>query len=101
MDSPELFILAANATILLCAYLVVYPRFAGADLARLALNDLVATGCALAVAGYAFAGTDQRFSLLVGEVGWFGFTFTTFVLMELPLLAWYARRHGLVVKDGD
>jgi hypothetical protein len=101
LDSPELFILATNATLLVCAYLFVYPRFAGADLSRLALNDLVATGCALGVAAYAFAGTGQRFNLLVGEVGWFGFTFTTFVLMELPLLAWYARRHGLVVKDED
>jgi hypothetical protein len=28
-------------------------------------------------------------------VGWFGFTVGTFLLMELPLFVWYARRYGL------
>lgn len=95
MDSPETFILLANAAILLCAYFIVYPRFAGSDLNRLALNDLAANAIAIAVAGFAFFGTGQRFDLLFLEVGWFGFTFGTFLLMELPLFVWYARRYGL------
>jgi hypothetical protein len=28
-------------------------------------------------------------------LGWFGFTVLTFLLMELPLFFWYARRHQL------
>jgi hypothetical protein len=95
LDSPETFILLANAAILLCAYFIVYPRFAGSDLNRLALNDLAANAIAIAVAGFAFFGTGQRFDLLFLEVGWFGFTFGTFLLMELPLFVWYARRYGL------
>ncbi len=99
MDSPEIFILLSNAAILLCAYFIVYPRFAGSDLNRLALNDLAANAIAIAVAGFAFFGTGQRFDWLflkIGwEVGWFGFTVVTFLLMELPLFVWYARRHGL------
>ena len=98
MDRPEIFILLSNAAILLCAYLVVYPRFAGGDLNRLALNDLVANALALAVAGFAFFGTGQRFDLLFLEVGWFGFTLVTFLIMELPFFFWYARRHGLSVQ---
>lgn len=95
MDSPETFILLTNAAILLCAYFIVYPRFAGSDLNRLALNDLAATAIAIAVAGFAFFGTGQRFDLLSLELGWFGFTVGTFLLMELPLLVWYLRRYGL------
>lgn len=95
MDSPETFILLSNATILLCAYLVVHPRFAGRDLTRLAVNDLVATALALTVAGYAFWGSGQRFDFGFIEVGWFGFTAATLLLMELPLFVWYAYRHGL------
>ena len=95
MESPETFILLTNATILLCAYFIVYPRFAGSDLNRLALNDLAANAIAIAVAGFAIFGTGQRFDLLFLEVGWFGFAFGTFLLMELPLFVWYARRYGL------
>jgi hypothetical protein len=95
LDSPETFILLTNATILLCAYLIVYPRFAGSDLNRLALNDLAANALAIVVAGFAFFGTGLRFDLLFLEVGWFGFTVVTFMLMELPLFVWYARRYGL------
>lgn len=95
MDSPEIFILLSNAAILLCAYFIVYPRFAGSDLNRLALNDLAANAIAIAVAGFAFFGTGQRFDWLFLELGWFGFTVVTFLLMELPLFVWYARRHGL------
>lgn len=95
MESPETFILLTNATILLCAYFIVYPRFAGSDLNRLALNDLAANAIAIAVAGLAFFGTGQRFDLMFLEVGWFGFTVGTFLLMELPLFVWYARRYGL------
>jgi len=95
LESPETFILLTNATILLCAYFIVYPRFAGSDLNRLALNDLAANAIAIAVAGFAFFGTGPRFDLMFLEVGWFGFTVGTFLLMELPLFVWYARRYGL------
>ena len=95
MESPETFILLTNAAILLCAYFIVYPRFAGSDLNRLALNDLAANAIAIAVAGFAFFGTGQRFDLLSLELGWFGFTVLTFLLMELPLFVWYVRRYGL------
>ena len=95
MSSPEQFVLTVNAVILLCAYFIVYPRFAGADQNRLAINDLVANACALLVVGVNFWGTDARFDLLVTEVGWFGFTVMTFLLMELPLFFWYSRRNQI------
>lgn len=101
MDSPEQFVIIVNAVILAAAYFFIYPRFAGADMNRLAINDLIANACALLVVGLFYAGSDQRFDLLVGEVGWFGFTLISFLIMELPLFVWYARRHGLFVPPND
>lgn len=95
MNSPEQFVLLVNAVILGCAYFIVYPRFAGADQTRLAINDLIANGCALLVVGSNYLGTDQQFDLLFIDLGWFGFTVATFLLMELPLFLWYAQRYGL------
>jgi len=95
LSSPELFVLAINAAILTIAYLWVYPRFAGGDINRLAANDLLANLCALLVSGFFFYDSGVRFDFLVIEVGWFGFTFASFLLMEVPLFLWYVRRYGL------
>lgn len=97
--SPEAFILAVNATIALIAYLYVYPRFAGTDLQRLSINDLVANLAAVGIAAYFFAGSGTRFSLGPLEVGWFAFTVVTFLLIELPLFVGYARRYGVFRKE--
>ncbi|MBM4214168.1 MAG: hypothetical protein FJ179_10700 [Gammaproteobacteria bacterium] len=101
MNSPEQFVLLVNAVILGFAYLVVYPRFAGRDQTRLAINDLIANGCALLVVGVSYAGTGQHFDLLLGEFGWFGFTLATFLLMEIPLFLWYARRYRIFDREED
>ena len=101
LQHPEQFVLLVNAVILGCAYFIVYPRFAGADQTRLAINDLIANGCALLVVGVNYWGSGERFDLVLLEVGWFGFTVATFLLMELPLFAWYARRHGLFERPRD
>lgn len=95
MSNPEQFVLMVNAVILVCAYFIIYPRFAGSDQNWLAINDLIANACAFFVVGFNFWGSGERFDLLVTDVGWFGFTVTTFLLMELPLFVWYVRRHGV------
>ena len=95
MTSPEVFVLTINAVLLWFTYFVVYPRFAGGDMNRLAMNDLAANLAAVVISGYFFYGTGTRFDFLVLKVGWFGFTVASFLLMELPLFVWYARRYGL------
>lgn len=95
MASPEVFVLTLNAVLLWFAYFFVYPRSAGGDMNRLAMNDLAANLAAIVISGYFFYGTGTRFDFLVLEVGWFGFTVASFLLMELPLFVWYARRYGL------
>jgi hypothetical protein len=95
MLSAEWTIILVNAIILSIAYFFVYPRFAKADMNRLLINDLLANSAALLVAGVLFQGTGQRFQFIVFELGWFGFTLLTFVLMELPFFWSYARRYRL------
>jgi hypothetical protein len=93
--AAEWVILLINAVVLCLAYFWVYPRFAKADMNRLLVNDLLANGTALLAAGLLFQGTGQRFQFIVFELGWFGFTLLTFVLMELPFFWSYARRYRL------
>lgn len=95
MLSVEWIVILVNAVILCIAYFFVYPRFAKADMNILLINDLLANVTALAVAGMLFYGTGQKFEFLFFELGWFGFTLITFVVMELPFFWSYARRYRL------
>lgn len=99
--SPEQFVLLVNAVIIGCAYFIIYPRFAGADQNRLAINDLIANACSLVIVGINFWGTGTQFDLIVIDLGWFGFTVVTFLLMELPLFAWYVRRYGVFKREEE
>lgn len=67
--SPELFVLIVAASVLAVAYVIVYPRFAGTDLTKLAINGVLAYGCALLVVGSHYYGTDQRFGEPVLDLG--------------------------------
>jgi hypothetical protein len=97
--SPELFVLIVAVSVLTMGYVIVYPRFAGTDLTKLAINGLLAYGSAFLVVGSHFYGTDQRFGEPVLELGWFGFTLLTLLLVELPLFYWYARRYRVFTQD--
>lgn len=97
--SPELFVLIVAVSVLTVGYVIVYPRFAGTDLTKLATNGLLAYGSALLVVGSHYYGTDQRFGEPVFELGWFGFTLLTLLLVELPLFYWYARRYRVFTQD--
>ena len=97
--SPELFVLIVAVSVLTVGYVIVYPRFAGTDLTKLATNGLLAYGSAFLVVGSHYYGADQRFGEPVLELGWFGFTLLTLLLVELPLFYWYARRYRVFTQD--
>ena len=102
MLSPEWTIIVLNIIVLSAAYFLVYPMFAKADLNRLLINDLLANFSALVVAGSLFYGSGQRFDFLFFELGWFGFTLLSFLLLELPFFWSYARRYRLFeIADRD
>jgi hypothetical protein len=99
--AAEWTVILVNASILCVAYFFVYPRFAGADMNKLLINDLLANATALLVAGFLFYGSGQRFTFIFFDLGWFGFALLTFVVMELPFFWSYARRHGLFTATDE
>ena len=98
---PEAKILILNAACLAVAYLGIYPSIRHKTVHRIALADLGVTAAALAAAGALFAGSGIRFHLLGVPMGWLGFAFVTFLLMEIPLMAWFFRRHGIDPGGGE
>ena len=95
MESPELFILSLNLLVILLAYGVIYPRFAGSDLTRLIKLDAITSCVPLIIAGTLFWGSGQGFSAGPVEFNWFWFTLLTYLLMESPAMVWYLRRHQI------
>lgn len=62
---------------------------------RIAVNDVLATGTVLLVAGVLYAGRDHEFSLLLFSVNWFWFAFITYAAIETPLMIRYFNKHDL------
>lgn len=92
----ELIILLLDAVLIVFCYQLLYPRQVGNSRKRLIINDTIATGVALMVAGSVYAGSEQMFLLLVVEVNWFWFTLITYSLMELPFAMRYMHRHNML-----
>ena len=101
MLAAEWTVILVNASILCVAYFFVYPRFAGADMNKLLINDLLANATALLVTWFLFYCSGQRFTFIFFDLGWFGFALLTFVVMELPFFWSYARRHGLFTATDE
>ncbi|MCO7188336.1 MULTISPECIES: hypothetical protein [unclassified Pseudoalteromonas] len=49
--SIELQVILLNVIILCLAYFVIYPRYAGNDLKKVSIQDLIATAVSLAIVG--------------------------------------------------
>lgn len=95
MENPELFILLLNGFIIAIAYFYVYPRFCGSDGTKIAVNDLFASGIPLLIAGLLFWDSRVEFSLIITTTNWFWFTFLTYMIMEIPLMQWYFKKHNV------
>jgi len=93
--APEVQVLVINAAALAVAYLGIFPALRPLTLMRLALADLGVGVAALATSGAVFWGSGVPFHLLVVEVNWFVFALITLMVMEFPLLRWFARRNGI------
>ncbi|MBQ4814382.1 hypothetical protein A7985_24525 [Pseudoalteromonas luteoviolacea] len=93
--SPELNIIILNAAILLIAYFLIYPKYAGNDFRKISLQDFIASVVSLSIVGSVYFGSGAEFSLILFNVTWAWFTLITFTLIELPLFYWYAKRHNV------
>lgn len=99
--TPEAKILVINATIVLIAYLGIYPSMPQKTGKAMARSDAVLTALSLLTAGALFAGKGVSFSLILFNTNWFVFSFLTFMLIETPFLIRFCRRHDIDLFGGD
>ena len=92
---PELIIIGLNTFVVLVAYLLIYPKVAGSDGNKVALNDLFASAICLVVASSLFWETGQEFNIIIIKVNWFWFTLLSYVVIEFPFMIWYFKKHGV------
>jgi hypothetical protein len=92
---PELVIVALNISIILIAYLYVYPKKAGSDGNKIAIHDLIASLLSLFIAGTMFWGSGYEFNALIISLNWFWFTLLTYASFEIPFALWYYNKHNV------
>lgn len=95
MDSLEFTVIGLNFVIIIVGYLVVYPKFAGNSFKKIALCDLVATALSLLIVASQCWNTGYAFNMLVFEANWFWFTVITYLVIEIPFMQWYFKKHGV------
>ncbi len=93
--TPEVTILIANAILLAFTYLWVYPGITSKSINLIMAYDLVISAAALLVAGLLFWGSGISFNLILFQTNWAVFSIITLFIMEAPLFAWFAKKHGL------
>lgn len=94
----ELLVVGLNLTIILLAFLHVYPKVAGKQLTKIAGYDLLATGLALFIVGFKYWGTGYPFLLMGFELNWFWYTLLLYIVMEIPIALWYCHKHDIRFK---
>ena len=95
MVNPELIIILLNTVIVLVAYLLIYPKAAGSDVNKIAINDLIASAISIVVAGSMFWGSNQEFNVIFTNVNWFWFTILSYAAIEIPFMIWYCKKHNV------
>lgn len=91
-SNPVVTVLVTNVALLTLAYRWLYPRYAGANMTRLAVLDLAMSALSLVAMGLVFAGSGERFRLVFFDTNWFVFTLLTYAIFEIPLYLSYHRR---------
>ncbi|MGM0525587.1 MAG: hypothetical protein ACQEQ8_05265 [Pseudomonadota bacterium] len=94
----ELLVVLLNLIIILVSYVHLYPKVAGNNINKIAFFDLFATGLALFIVGFKYWGTGYPFLLMSFSVNWFWYTFITYLILEIPVVLWYCKKHDIKFK---
>jgi len=95
MLTPEFIILLINAIIVGLGYLLIYPKVAGSDINKILVNDVIATCCALIIAGSVYWGSDITFNAIITTLDWFWFSLISYAAIEIPMMLWYFNKHNV------
>lgn len=93
--SPEFTLIMLNIVVIALSYLVIYPRVAGSDARKLAINDMLTTVVVMLVAASLFWGSEYAFNLILVEANWFWFAIISYFMMEMPVMLWYYKKHNV------
>ncbi|MGA1690003.1 MAG: hypothetical protein ACO385_06555 [Candidatus Nanopelagicaceae bacterium] len=92
----EISIVLVNLAALAIAYFIIYPRYAGNDVKRLAWLDIAIGLTILGILAPFNWGSENNFNLLPNwEVPWWIFAILTYAVIELPFFGTYCSRRNL------
>ncbi|GIU35891.1 hypothetical protein L2719_11945 [Shewanella schlegeliana] len=101
MGAAELSIVALIAVVVVVSYLSIYPKVAGSNINRLLWCDIAISAFVLTLVGIKYWGSGQEFSLLLLDVNWFWFTLIVYLIIEVPMAMWYAKKHNITMDSDD
>lgn len=96
--NPETTLLVVNAIVIALAYTLFYPRYAGSQLNKLAVYDLLISIIPLSIAWWFYADSGHQFNLIIMQTNWFVFTLATYFIVEMPMSLGYMRAY---IKDSN
>ena len=99
MNSPELIIISLNLIVLMYSYFILYPKAVKKDMKKLSLYDLLSSIISLIGASILYMGSGEKFNLLLTDVNWFWFSIVSYIVLEIPFILWYAKKHNIKTTD--
>lgn len=91
----EIQIVVSIVFVLAVAYFVIYPKYAGNDIKKLAWMDAAVLALTLLALTPFNLNSDSNYTILFIDTHWWMFTIIAGGLIELPLFALYVKARGL------
>jgi hypothetical protein len=95
MESPELFVVALNFTLIATTYFWFYPKFCGSDVNKIIINDFLASATAVFIVGLLYWDSATEFNMFFTTANWFWFTLITYLIIETPLMLRYFKKYDV------
>lgn len=93
LNNPVLFIICLNLSLILLAYLWLYPCHIKSNINLLVLCDMGFIALALLIVTVRYAGTHTVCQFAGIAFHWFWFTLFSGMVLETPFSLWYYRQH--------
>lgn len=91
----ELSIIVVNLSALAIAYFLIYPKYAGNDVKKLAWLDTAVGICVLIVLAPFNWNSPSEYTFIAFDTNWWIFAILSYTLLELPLFYLYVKARGL------
>ncbi len=92
LHHPTLLVIGINSSLLLLAYLWIFPCYARNDWNQLMTLDCLFCGCSLLICGLLYWGSGEQLGFGSWTTNWFWFALLSYFIIEFPLFIWYYQR---------